>query len=85
MKVTRTIVIEGNPSWVKQTLELSYLHPGEDIRFSWHQSLVETNREVSGENMTDTEYYRTMNRQPGNSIEEHEKVYPEELDREDPN
>lgn len=72
MKVIRVIVIEGNPSWVKRTLEASYLSPGEDIRFSWHQVIRETKREITGADMTDEEFYVTVNRTPGNSIEEHE-------------
>lgn len=73
MKVTRTIVIEGNPSWVKRTLRNSYLSPGEGIRYSWHQLMVETNRELSGELQTDDEFYAEMQREPTYSIEDHDK------------
>jgi len=74
VKVIRTIVIEGNPSWVKRTLELSC----EDIRLSWHQFISETKREIFGENETDQEYYHALSREPGNSIEEHETKPTEE-------
>lgn len=56
MKVTRIIIMEGNPDWIRATLAKSWLKPNEPVKFSWHQRIEETARIIERENETQDEY-----------------------------